>query len=273
MISEGFSMKRVLRTTLLSLAVTAALATAVGAAVPNVLTQQGRLVDKATGKPVVGAKDFTYSIYSTPTGGTALWTETVSLTLDDGYFSTPLGAGKAFPAGLFDGSGPRYLGVQIGTDAELTPRETLNSVPFAITAQNVAGPSVVALRETDSTDSQTIPASYGFIYTCKTPAYTAGVGEKALVFTHASCSVPQNSGMGVRVGLNTGGADSTIGNWHYHAQPVAGTWRIDNSKNGAVALTSGSTYVFSTAITNSETPTSYAGNCYCHTMVLITRGL
>lgn len=266
-------MKRALRTSILSLAITAALATTVGAAVPGTLTQQGRLIDKATGKPVTGAKDFTFSIYNAATGGTALWTETQSLTLDDGYFSTPLGATTPFPAGLFDGSGPRFLGVKIGTDAELSPREAMNSVPFALTAGSTTGPSVVALRDTDSTDSQTVPGAGSFIYTYKTPAYTAGPGEKALIFTRASCSVPQNSGVGVRPGWNNGGADSTIGSWHYHAQPVAGTWKIDNAQHGQLTLTSGSTYVFSTAITNSETSTAYAGACFCHTMVLITRGL
>lgn len=266
-------MKRVLRTSILSLAITAALATSVGAAVPGTLTQQGRLIDKATGKPVTGAKDFTFSVYNAATGGTALWTETQSLTLDDGYFSAPLGGTTPFPTALFDGSGPRFLGVKIGTDAELSPREAMNSVPFALTAGSTTGPSVVAIRENDGTDGGTIPASYGFLYTCKTAAYTAGAGEKALVFTHASCSVPQGSGIGVRVGYNTGGADTTTGSWHYQAQPAAGTHRMNNGKNGAVTLTAGSTYVFSTAIVNSETTTAYAGSCYCHTMVLVTRGL
>jgi hypothetical protein len=62
-----------------------------------------------------------------------LWTEEQDITLDDGYFSTELGTITAIPADLFDGS-KLYLGVTVGNDDEMTPRQTISSVPYALLA-------------------------------------------------------------------------------------------------------------------------------------------
>ena len=110
----------------------------VHADVPALLTQQGQLIDKTTGAPASGSLSFAFSIYADPAGGTPLWTETQSITLDGGYFSAQLGSTTPLPATVFDGS-VRYLGVQIGSDAELAPREALTSVPYAVLAGNVNG--------------------------------------------------------------------------------------------------------------------------------------
>lgn len=115
----------------------AAIATPAVADVPAGITQQGRLLDGA-GAPITGELTFEFTIYDDPAAGTALWTESQGITLDEGFFSTRLGEGTAFPADLFDGS-PLYLGVKVGADAEMTPRQVMASVPYAHTAQNVNG--------------------------------------------------------------------------------------------------------------------------------------
>src|SRR5689334_21848712 len=115
-------------------------------AVPNFLTQQGRLFD-GSGVPVSTAKTFVFTIYADAGGATALWTETQSITLDDGYFSTSLGSVTPLPANLFDGS-TRYLGIKVGADPEMTPRQPLTSVPYALVAGNAVGditPSTVSV--------------------------------------------------------------------------------------------------------------------------------
>jgi hypothetical protein len=103
------------------------------AAVPTVLTQQGRLLDKA-GVGVDADINFVFAIYDTPTAGTALWSETQTITIDQGFFSARIGEKTAFPANLFDASKTLYLGVKVGDDAEMAPRQTITSVPFAIRA-------------------------------------------------------------------------------------------------------------------------------------------
>jgi len=72
--------------------------------IPLTLTQQGRLLD-SDGAPVdAAALSFTFTLYATPTAGTPIWTETQSITPDQGYFSARLGEGTPFPATVFDGT-------------------------------------------------------------------------------------------------------------------------------------------------------------------------
>ncbi len=107
------------------------------AAVPMSLDEQGRLFD-ATGNPIVGATSFVFALYDAPTAGNVLWTETQSITIDGGYFSARLGEVTPLPAGVFDGT-KRYLGVSVNGDTEMTPRQALVSVPYALVSDNVTG--------------------------------------------------------------------------------------------------------------------------------------
>ena len=110
--------------------------------VPSGITQQGRVLD-ADGNPVTTEVAMTFTIYDDPMASevaNVLWTEVLNIQLDDGYFSARIGedGDNAFPAGLFDGS-VRYLGVTVGTDAELAPRARLASVPYAFIAGDAVG--------------------------------------------------------------------------------------------------------------------------------------
>jgi Collagen triple helix repeat (20 copies) len=107
------------------------------AAVPMALDEQGRLFD-AIGNPVVGTTAFVFTLYDAPAAGNVLWTETQGVTLDGGYFSARLGEVTPFPAGVFDGS-KRYLGVAVNGDAEMTPRQAIVSVPYALVSDNATG--------------------------------------------------------------------------------------------------------------------------------------
>ncbi len=107
------------------------------AAVPMALDEQGRLFD-AAGSPVVGQAIFVFTLYDAATGGAPLWTETQAVTMDGGYFSARLGEVTPLPAGAFDGT-KRYLGVAVNGDAEMTPRQAIVSVPYALVADNATG--------------------------------------------------------------------------------------------------------------------------------------
>ena len=73
-----------------------------------------------------------FSIYAQKSGGAALWTEShPEVVLLSGVYSVLLG--ETTPLGLpFDG--PYYLGIQVGTDPEMTPRLPLSSVGYAFRA-------------------------------------------------------------------------------------------------------------------------------------------
>jgi len=108
------------------------------AAVPALLTEQGRLFD-AKDLPVHGALSFVFTLYDSPTGENALWTETVpDVPFDDGYFSVQVGSVAPIPTSVFDGS-IRYLGIAIDSDVEMSPRQAITSVPYALLAQNATG--------------------------------------------------------------------------------------------------------------------------------------
>jgi hypothetical protein len=111
-------------------------APSMAADVPQTLTHQGRLYD-ASGNAVTGIVEVEFNIYDAPDAGVPVWTEKLSVTFDEGYFSVQLGATKPFGA-LFDGS-VRYFGIKVGADPEMAPRVAIRSVPYAMVAGNAIG--------------------------------------------------------------------------------------------------------------------------------------
>jgi hypothetical protein len=100
------------------------------AEIPGKINYQGYLTS-AAGVPVNGTVQIIFSIYDVSSGGSALWTETRNITVTRGVYNVNLG--DVAPITLpFDV--PYYVGVKVGADPEMTPRSSLTSVPYAITA-------------------------------------------------------------------------------------------------------------------------------------------
>ncbi len=116
-------------------AVIGVLCTTSYAEIPHQITYQGKLVDK-NGNPIdQQTVSVTFRIYDSLTKPIeqALWSETQSVTPKKGMFSVMLG--QTTPINLaFDVQ--YYLGLQVGTDSEMTPRLTLASAAYAIRAEN-----------------------------------------------------------------------------------------------------------------------------------------
>lgn len=98
---------------------------------------QGQLTG-SSGSPVDdGVYTMTFSIYDNPTTGSPLWTQTSTVTVTDGLFDVALGdVANPINSAVFPG-GPRWLGVQVDPDPEMTPRQLFHSVPYAITAESL----------------------------------------------------------------------------------------------------------------------------------------
>ncbi len=94
---------------------------------PAILPVQGLLTD-ADGVPIDGTRDVTFSLYDVETGGTALYSQSASIDLANGLFTTYLGSDNSLDLGLF--AGDRWLGVTVETDAEM-PRFRLGTAPYA----------------------------------------------------------------------------------------------------------------------------------------------
>jgi hypothetical protein len=111
--------------------------------VPSTFTQQGRLFN-LDGTLPAGPVAMSFAIYDSATATTALWTETQTVTLSEGFFSVQLGSSTTFASAaplvsaLRAGS-PLYLGVTVESDSEMTPREEMVSVPYAMIAQDAIG--------------------------------------------------------------------------------------------------------------------------------------
>lgn len=105
---------------------------------------QGKLVDKVNGTNVAnGSYSVVFSIYDVGSGGTALWSETQgSVSVTDGVFQVELGSSTAFPSDFNFNWDGRYLGVNVASDGEMTPRIRLTAAPYAFNAEKVAGLTV-----------------------------------------------------------------------------------------------------------------------------------
>jgi len=127
------------------------------AAVPPMISYQGKLM-QPTGAPVPdGTYPMQFGIYDVPAGGNALWSETnPSVQVKGGLFSVLLGSVVNLPGNIFD-SPDRWFGVKVGTDPEMMPRQKIASVAYAVKA----GSSDVALTVPDGaiTTSKVAPAA------------------------------------------------------------------------------------------------------------------
>jgi hypothetical protein len=108
--------------------------------VPTIINYQGTLTD-TSGNPVPnGQYGVVFSIYDVSTGGTALWTETwnsgtTPITTIGGDFGVLLGTHNPIPASFFADHPLTYLGIKVGSDSEMTPRQKIASVGYAFKAE------------------------------------------------------------------------------------------------------------------------------------------
>jgi hypothetical protein len=106
-------------------------------AAPAVMPMQGYLTDEA-GAAISGPTTMTFSLYTTETGGTAIYTEDQSVMVDGGYFTAYVGDVTPLDLAVFRDNGTVYVGIRVGAGAELAPRAQLGSVPYAAFAQHSA---------------------------------------------------------------------------------------------------------------------------------------
>jgi microcystin-dependent protein len=114
--------------------------------VPQLINYNGTLTDK-NGVPVTGNFDMVFRIYDAPSGGNVLWSETWNsstskVTVVNGTYNVMIGFQNPIPATFFadhpvtlDHPG-LYLGIKVGTDSEMMPRQQITSVGYAFSAGN-----------------------------------------------------------------------------------------------------------------------------------------
>ncbi|MFC1682901.1 hypothetical protein ACFL0G_01670 [Candidatus Zixiibacteriota bacterium] len=95
------------------------------------MSYQGTLTDEY-GVALDTTVDMTFSIHTDSTGGSQVWTETQSaVAINSGIFNVLLGRVNAILDTVFKDPS-RWLGVQVGGDAELQPRQRITAVGYAL---------------------------------------------------------------------------------------------------------------------------------------------
>ncbi len=96
------------------------------ASMDDVIAIQGRLLDRH-GNPINGTRRITMTLYDAETGGTALCTDGDDVTAVNGLFNAYMDYCTAQ-----DLNGRQvWLGLRVGGDAEMTPRQATYAVPYA----------------------------------------------------------------------------------------------------------------------------------------------
>jgi len=112
------------------------------------ITYQGKLTD-GSGNPVSdGTYNIKFSLYDAINSGSASWDETQGVSVQGGIFNVLLGDITALS---IDFNKPYWLGVKVGSDAEMTPRTALSSTPYSMHAISIANNSVTNSKIANNT--------------------------------------------------------------------------------------------------------------------------
>jgi len=109
-------------------------------AVPQVIVHEGQLSD-AKGEPIAGLTRTTFKLYDAPVGGRPIWSESVDVEFDDGYFSVSLGEATPLDDSLLDGQ-TRWLAIAVGRGPDQPARVAVASTthPMFVTDDPVEDP-------------------------------------------------------------------------------------------------------------------------------------
>jgi hypothetical protein len=126
------------------------------AGIPQQLYFQARLTT-TTGSSVSGAQSVTFRIYASSSGGTAEWTETQSVTADEfGIISCYLGSVAAFPDSMSFNEA-YYISIQVGSDAEMSPRIKIVPSMNSLNAPRFSGMNATQFLRADVAANATAP--------------------------------------------------------------------------------------------------------------------
>jgi hypothetical protein len=129
---------------------------------PHVIAYQGTLVDSAE-NPVNGDQEMTFRIYNHVSDPGFLWEEAHTganaVPVQNGLFNVLLGSLNPIPLSVWEETA-LFLGIQVGSDDEMTPRNPIAIAPLAhyaviansVTADSITGESVLngSITQTDA---------------------------------------------------------------------------------------------------------------------------
>ncbi len=222
---------------------------------PNTIMYQGKLTN-SSGTPITSATSVIFSIYAAASGGSALWTETISITPDaQGVFTQELGLSTALPANLFNGA-KRYLGIQVGTDTEMTPRQVLVSGPYSISATNIPDNSVNSAKVVNGSLSNVDILDEPGVAQAKSAGASVTVANTGITPIVSRQITTPGAGYVVATGLGYASLGSssgtTLGNVIVGIDTLNTTYGTDYSVFGASSVTVASNIYWWGSVANSR---------------------
>jgi hypothetical protein len=217
----------------------------------QLISFQGKVV-ATNGTNVADASyTFVFSIYSVSSAGSAIWTETKSISTVDGLFQTDLGSVTSLPGSLDFNTDNLYLGVNFNSDGEMTPRVRFDTVPQAFNAEKVAG-----LTVTNSTGTLTIPNSKTISFA---DAFTTSGAFPMTLVASATTSVTFPSGTITAADLSTAQtmSNKTFSSSTWNGNAVGAQY----GGTGQSAFTAGDTLYASGTTAISKLAIGSNGNC------------
>jgi hypothetical protein len=93
----------------------------------------------------------TFSLYTQETGGSPVWSEShTGVEVSGGLFSVRLGSVEPLTTDLL--TGDLWLGIKVGNDEEMSPREKLDAVPYAMQAGMAAEAAEATIAHSGASD-------------------------------------------------------------------------------------------------------------------------
>ena len=154
---------------------------------------QGTLKDAKGAAAMDGTYSVMFRLYTTPTSGSAIWSEQAQVDLAGGIYSHYLGS--ITPLNSSDFVNPLFLGVQVGA-IELSPRTELTYAPYAFAVQEVTCSGAVGDVKYSILDPVQFAAVNG---TCWIPMDGRAIPGSKLQNILGVNNVPDGSGLFVRM--------------------------------------------------------------------------
>ncbi|HSA84269.1 MAG TPA: site-specific integrase [Patescibacteria group bacterium] len=116
-----------------------------GTSPPRMIAFEGRLTDR-NNVPITAEKNLRFGLYNDPTASRSamLWQETQQIQPDsNGNFSTFLGQEQPIAQSILNDNPSLFLGISIGNDEELKPRQQIATVAYSQDSEKVQGLSPI----------------------------------------------------------------------------------------------------------------------------------
>ncbi|MCX6356256.1 MAG: hypothetical protein NTZ78_15355 [Candidatus Aureabacteria bacterium] len=133
--------------------------------VPQVLNYQGKLTNTDGTLVTNGLYKMVFNLYQNNTGGvvwTETWDSTSKVQVTNGLFNVLLGSINTATLGsVFQSNDNLYLGITVGTDSEMSPRQRVASVGYALrSAMDVPIGTILPWHKNAVSTALTLPSGW-----------------------------------------------------------------------------------------------------------------